>query len=81
MDVCAKNTQLMSLKNANVALKSRHYSALSVNISTWVQQCSSVVIVLVGMYLIKKAICLWGFDCCVILSGRALSGRLHNVTI
>ncbi|MCB1551200.1 MAG: type I secretion system permease/ATPase [Alphaproteobacteria bacterium] len=60
-------------ENANVALKSRHYSALSVNISTWVQQCSSVVIVLVGMYLIKEGnLSMGALIACVILSGRAL---------
>lgn len=61
-------------ENASSSLKSRHYSALSVNVATFIQQAASVFIVLIGMYLVRDgALSMGALIACVILSGRALS--------
>ncbi|HNQ91884.1 MAG TPA: type I secretion system permease/ATPase [Alphaproteobacteria bacterium] len=61
-------------ENANESMKSRHYSALSVNISTLIQQIASVVIIVWGTYMIRDLDMQMGaLIACVMLSGRALS--------
>lgn len=75
-------------ENAMAALKSRLYSALSVNLSLLVQQLTTVVIVIMGMYLVKDGqMSMGALIASVILSGRSLSpvtqlanmmSRLHH---
>jgi ATP-binding cassette subfamily C protein LapB len=61
---------------------SRFISSLGVNIATFIQQFASVIIILMGMYLVKDgAMTTGGLIACVILSGRALSpvGSIANL--
>lgn len=61
-------------ENADSSLKSRHYSALSVNVATFIQQAASVLTVLMGMYLVRDGgLSMGALIACVILSGRVLS--------
>ena len=61
-------------KSAEAGQQSRFYSGLSVNFSSFVQQFSGVLIVLVGMYLIgEKEMTVGALMACVMLSSRALA--------
>ena len=60
-------------KASRTAVKSRHMSALAVHLATLVQQLASVVVVVVGVYLIGEAkITMGALVACVILTGRAM---------
>ncbi len=60
-------------ENALWGQKSRFYSAISGNFATWVQQSASIIIVLMGMYMVRdQALTMGGLIACVILSGRAM---------
>jgi ATP-binding cassette subfamily C protein LapB len=53
---------------------SRFVSGLGVNLATFLQQIASILIVLVGMYLVKDTeLSMGALIACVILGGRALS--------
>ncbi|RKZ40396.1 MAG: type I secretion system permease/ATPase [Gammaproteobacteria bacterium] len=59
---------------ANFSLKSRFLSALSVNFSLFVQQMSTVVIIVYGVYLIAEGeLTMGALIACTILTGRALA--------
>jgi ATP-binding cassette subfamily C protein LapB len=61
---------------------SRFYSSLGVNISATLQQSATILIVLLGMYLVKDAeITMGALIACVILGGRAIApiGQIANL--
>jgi len=59
---------------AQSSLKSRFLSALSVNFSTFIQQMTTVTIVVMGVYLIaENQLTTGGLIACTILTGRALA--------
>lgn len=69
-------------ENAMWGQKSRFYSALGGNIATWVQQSATILIVLMGMYLVRdQDLTMGGLIACVILSGRAMTpvGQVANL--
>lgn len=60
-------------KSAEAGQQSRFYSGLSVNFSSFIQQLSGVIIVLVGMYMVQeKELTVGALMACVILSSRAI---------
>lgn len=60
-------------KSAEAGQQSRFYSGMSVNFSSFIQQMSGVVVVLVGMYMISdKELTIGSLMACVILSSRAI---------
>lgn len=64
------------------AQKSRFVSALGVNIATLLQQSATVIIVLMGMYLVRESDMTMGaLIACVILGGRAIApiGQIANL--
>jgi ATP-binding cassette subfamily C protein LapB len=69
-------------ESAAYGQSSRMVSGLGVNIATFIQQISSVIIVLTGMYLVADGtLTTGGLIACVILSGRALApiGQIANL--
>lgn len=69
-------------ENAMHGQKSRLWSALGVNIAAFVQQSSSVIIILGGMYLVQDGkLTVGGLIACVILGSRALApiGQIANL--
>lgn len=67
---------------ASSAQKSRFLSAMGVNIATFLQQSASIIMVLLGMYLVKDAVLSMGaLIACVILTGRAIQpiGQVANL--
>lgn len=61
-------------ENAKAAQQSRYYSALGVNTATFIQQISSVIILLAGMYMVRDSDMSTGsLIACVMLASRALS--------
>lgn len=61
-------------ENALAGQNSRHYSSIGVNVATFVQQVSSVLVILWGMYLVRDgAMSMGALIATVMLSGRALS--------
>lgn len=61
---------------------SRLISALTVNIATFLQQSASIIIVLMGMYMVRDSEMTMGaLIACVILGGRAISpiGQIANL--
>ncbi len=61
-------------KAARTSVKLRHISSFAMNWATFVQQIASVVIVIVGVYLITAGhLTMGGLIACVILSSRALA--------
>ena len=69
-------------ENAGYSQKSRFYSALGVNIATFLQQSASIVIVLLGMYMIQDSELKFGaLIACVMLGSRAIApiGQLANL--
>lgn len=69
-------------ENSKYAQKSRFFSGLGVNFSSWAQQSASILIVLVGMYLVKDGTMSVGaLIACVLLGGRAIApiGQVANL--
>ena len=69
-------------ENAAYGQRSRFISALGVNLSGFVQQIASVVIVLFGMYMVKDGdLSIGGLIATVILGGRAIApiGQIANL--
>ncbi len=69
-------------ENAYYGQASRFWSGLGVNIATYLQQIASVVVVLMGMYLVKDGdLSVGALIACVILGGRAISpiGQIANL--
>lgn len=69
-------------ENAGYSQTSRFISALGVNIATFLQQSSTVIIILLGMYLVKdSALSVGGLIACVMLGGRAIApiGQVANL--
>ncbi len=69
-------------EDAKHAQKSRFLSALGVNIATFLQQISSIIIILSGMYLVRDGdMSMGGLIACVILGGRAIApiGQIANL--
>lgn len=69
-------------ENAAYGQSSRFISGLGVNIATFLQQSATIIIVLVGMYLVAdKSLTMGGLIACVLLSGRALApiGQIANL--
>lgn len=61
-------------ESAEAGQNSRFYSALGVNAATFIQQIASVIIILIGMYLVGSgSVTMGALIACVVLSGRALS--------
>lgn len=61
-------------EDAEFAKRSRFLSGLGVNLTAFLQQSASILIVIVGMYLVKDGdITAGGLIACVILGGRAIS--------
>lgn len=68
--------------DARLAQQSRALSAFGTNFATFLQQITSVIIILNGMYLVQdNAMTVGGLIACVILGGRAISpvGQLANL--
>ncbi len=62
--------------------KSRFWSALGVNIATFLQQSATVIVVLMGMYLVRDPVMTMGaLIACVLLGGRAIApiGQVANL--
>ncbi len=62
--------------------KSRFLSALGVNVAAFLQQASSIFIILGGMYMVKdQAMTMGGLIACVMLGSRALApiGQIANL--
>lgn len=69
-------------ENAKYSQKSRFVSAIGCNIASFVQQSASIIIVLMGMYLVRDGdLTVGGLIACVILSGRAIApiGQVANL--
>lgn len=69
-------------ENASYGQSSRFVSALGVNVSGFVQQIATVVIVLFGMYMVKDGdLSIGGLIAAVILGGRAIApiGQIANL--
>ncbi len=69
-------------ENAAYGQSSRMISGLGINSATFVQQVASVLVVLLGMYLVADGtLSVGGLIACVILSGRALApiGQVANL--
>lgn len=69
-------------ENALYSQSSRFYSALGGNIAQLIQQISSIIIVLVGMYMVKEGTMSVGaLIACVMLGGRAIApiGQVANL--
>ncbi len=71
-------------ENAAWSQKSRFVSALGVNAATWLQQSATILIVLLGMYLVQdpdSGLTMGGLIACVILGGRAIApiGQIANL--
>jgi len=67
---------------AQFSLKSRFLSALSINFSLFVQQMSTVVIIIYGVYLIGEGeLSMGGLIACSILTGRALAPLAQIATL
>ena len=69
-------------ENAGYAETSRFLSGLGVNIASFFQQISAILVVLAGMYLVRDSeITVGGLMACVMLSGRAIApiGQLANL--
>jgi len=69
-------------ENAILSQGARFVSALGVNIATFAQQVSSVLIVFLGMYMVQdSAITVGGLIACVLLGGRAVApvGQVANL--
>ncbi|HEY8191320.1 MAG TPA: ATP-binding cassette domain-containing protein, partial [Alphaproteobacteria bacterium] len=66
-------------KSSRTAVKSRRISAFALNFALFIQQFVSVVVVVVGVYMIAGAhLSMGGLVACVILTGRAM-GPLAQV--
>lgn len=68
--------------NADTARESRFLSALGVNIALLAQQSASVILILIGMYLVQDgAVTVGALIAAVILAGRAIApiGQLANL--
>ena len=68
--------------DADYATQSRFLSSLGVNISVFLQQIASILIILSGMYLIQDGgMSAGGLIACVILGGRAVApvGQIANL--
>ncbi|MCB1591875.1 MAG: type I secretion system permease/ATPase [Alphaproteobacteria bacterium] len=69
-------------ENADTARESRFLSALGVNIALLVQQSASVVLILIGMYMVQEgSLSVGALIASVILAGRAIApiGQLANL--
>lgn len=69
-------------ENAAYGQSSRMISGFGINSATFVQQIASVLVVLMGMYLVADgSLSIGGLIACVILSGRALApiGQVANL--
>ncbi|MGB0719245.1 MAG: type I secretion system permease/ATPase [Bdellovibrionales bacterium] len=61
-------------ENAALGQSSRFVSALGVNIAAFCQQTASIIVVLLGMYLVKDGdLSVGGLIACVLLGGRAIA--------
>ncbi len=61
-------------KSSRTAVKSRRISAFALNFAVWIQQMTSVAVVIAGVYLIADAqISMGALIACVIMSGRAMA--------
>lgn len=61
---------------------SRFISGLTVNIATFLQQCASIIVVLLGMYLVRdQEMSMGALIACVMIGGRAISpiGQIANL--
>lgn len=72
----------MVAEAAGQAQKARFISAIGVNIAAFLQQSATVMIVLMGMYLVRdQAITMGALIACVLLGGRAIApiGQVANL--
>lgn len=73
------------LQTAEAASISRFYSALTMNLTVWIQQVVVIAVVIVGVYLITSGdLTVGGLIACTILAGRAMmigqiSGLLNRL--
>lgn len=69
-------------ESAATAQKARFVSSFGVNVATFLQMSASIIIVLMGMYLVSNAeLTMGGLIACVILGGRAIApiGQVANL--
>jgi ATP-binding cassette subfamily C protein LapB len=69
-------------ESAVAGQKSRFFSGLTVNIAAFLQQAASIIIVLMGMYMVKDAQMTMGaLIACVMIGGRAIApiGQVANL--
>ncbi len=61
-------------KSSRTSAKSKQINALAVNLAVFIQQLASVVVVIVGVFLISQAkLSMGALVACVILTGRAMA--------
>lgn len=69
-----RNWEELTEKSSRTAVRSRKISSFAMNFSTFVQQIVSVLVVVLGVFLIADgAISMGALIACVILSGRAMA--------
>lgn len=69
-------------ENAVSGQNSRFYSALSGNIALFIQQTTSIIVILAGMYLVASgSLTMGALIACVVLSGRALGPVAQIATL
>lgn len=69
-----RNWEELTEKAARTSAKSKQINALALNLAVLVQQMASVVVVIVGVYLIANAkLSMGALVACVILTGRAMA--------
>jgi ATP-binding cassette subfamily C protein LapB len=77
----ARYTEMMG-ENAEFSQAARFWSGLGVNIATFLQQIASIIIVLMGMYMVQDGdLSVGALIACVILGGRAIApiGQIANL--
>lgn len=71
-------------ENAELGAKSRFLSAMGMNIAAFLQQSATIIVVLLGMYLVRDAeLSMGGLIACVILGGRAIApvGQIAGLVV
>lgn len=69
-----RNWEELTEKSSRTSAKSKRINALALNLAVFVQQITSVIVVVVGVYMIANAkMSMGALVACVILTGRAMA--------
>jgi ATP-binding cassette subfamily C protein LapB len=69
-----RNWEELTEKASRTSIKSKQINSLALNIAVFIQQIASVIVVIVGVYLIAHAhLSMGALVACVILTGRAMA--------